>query len=98
MKLHFTSYISILIILICASLNAIMKETFQASMSAFEAQKVDTDALGRLPTNYTRNVCPTRNMSYDIRKNIPIKREQWNALNSTIGALNPNLCLSHGVD
>ena len=89
-----TSWVAIAIIFTCCLLNGV--ELF-ASASPFIAEDTP-EATGRLPTVFTRTVCPTRNMSYDLRKTMPIKRMEWPILNSTIGPLDPNKCISHGID
>lgn len=40
----------------------------------------------------TRERCPTRNMSYDIRGDIPIKRKDMIINNSAWGPLYPDKC------
>lgn len=40
----------------------------------------------------TRERCPTRNMSYDIRGDIPIKRKDMIINNSAWGPLDPERC------
>lgn len=40
----------------------------------------------------TRERCPTRNMSYDIRGDIPIKRKDMIINNSAWGPLDPEKC------
>jgi len=42
----------------------------------------------------TRNLCPTRNMSYDLRGDIPIQRQGGVWLNSEIGVMSddPDMC------
>lgn len=40
----------------------------------------------------TRDRCPTRNMSYDIRGDIPIKRETMIFNNPAWGPLDPEMC------
>jgi hypothetical protein len=40
----------------------------------------------------TRDRCPTRNMSYDIRGDIPIKRVDMMFNNSAWGPLDPEEC------
>jgi hypothetical protein len=40
----------------------------------------------------TRERCPTRNMSYDIRGDIPIKRTDMIINNSAWGPLDPERC------
>lgn len=54
--------------------------------------------IGRLPTTYTRFSCPTRNMIYDIRQDVPIQRKNWPLLDSTIGPQHPERCLGHRID
>ena len=97
MNINSTIWVSLLIILLCCLTNARALELF-ASASPFEGANGFPNAPGRLPTVYTRTVCPTRNMSYDIRRTIPIKREDWPILNSTIGPRDPELCANHGID
>lgn len=46
-----------------------------------------------VPTEFTRNVCPTRNMSYDLRGDIPIPRKDWPFMNATIGPRDPEACI-----
>jgi hypothetical protein len=64
----------------------------------FVAEPDLPEAPGRLPTVFTRTVCPTRNMSYDMRKTMAIKRSEWPIMNSTIGPLDPDKCISRGID
>ena len=49
-------------------------------------------SIGYLPSIATRTICPTRNMSYDRRKNVIIPRKDWPVLNSTLGPLYPQMC------
>jgi hypothetical protein len=92
-----TVWVALSILFVCCLLNGI--ELFVGGASASPFLMEDTpEATGRLPTVFTRTVCPTRNMSYDLRKTMPIKRTEWPILNSTIGPLNPNKCISHGID
>ncbi len=92
-----TIAISLIILFVCCILSSF--ETFFSSASPFVWPSEGTpEALGRLPTIFTRSVCPTRNMSYDLRRTIPIKRSEWPTLNSTIGPSNPENCLGHNID
>lgn len=50
-----------------------------------------------LPSIGTRFQCSTRNMSYDLRQDIPIKRQHWKILDSPIGNENPEKCLNKSV-
>lgn len=90
-----TIYLSIFIIIVCCLINGI--ELFVVG-SSFVMESNLPEAMGRLPTIFTRTVCPTRNMSYDLRKTMAIKRDEWTILNSTIGPINPDKCISHGID
>lgn len=40
----------------------------------------------------SRSVCPTRNMSYDIRGDVPIKRSALPLHNSSLGPEYPDKC------
>ena len=40
----------------------------------------------------TRSECPTRNMSYDLRGDVPIPRRQMSMLNSELGPIQPDMC------
>lgn len=40
----------------------------------------------------TRDVCPTKNQSLDIRGDIPIPRGHWGINDSEFGPLNPEKC------
>ncbi len=41
----------------------------------------------------TRDRCPTKNQSYNLRKDIVIPRKNWPFLNSSIGPLHPESCI-----
>ncbi len=45
-----------------------------------------------LPSIGTRYLCPTRNQSMDLRQDIPVKRQNWLYMNSSIGPEHPDMC------
>ena len=92
-----TIWVAVFILCLCCLLNGIEMFVGGASASPFFIEDTP-EATGRLPTIFTRTVCPTRNISYDLRKTMPIQRTEWPILNSTIGPLDPNKCISHGID
>ena len=94
MKMNMTIWVSISILFLCCIMNG--TELFVGG--PFIADPNLPEATGRLPTVFTRTVCPTRNMSYDLRKTMAIKRGEWPILNSTIGPLDPDKCISNGID
>jgi hypothetical protein len=90
--MHHTFYITVISILVL-----LFSLVFYVSMKdKYEYFQV-TGRFDYLPSIGTRYICPTRNMSYDIRKNIPIPRKEWHILNSTIGPLDPNICVNNGI-
>lgn len=56
-----------------------------------------TEDFCTLPTENTRLDCPTRNMSYDLRGDIPIPRKEWAFMNSQIGPKHPEACVRKGL-
>lgn len=65
------------------------------SLIAFTVKFLQTmthEQFGEVRQIGTRDVCPTRNQSYDIRGDIPIPRKSWPVFNATIGPSQPDMC------
>lgn len=75
--MHQHNWIALLILVVTSILSIIIKPVVEGFLIVPSA---------------TRERCPTRNMSYDIRGDIPIKRKDMIINNSAWGPLYPDKC------